>query len=102
MHSVTESLREKCPNTEFLWSVFSYICTEYGVFGVSLRLQSECGKIRTKKNSVSEHFSRSEYEWGYKEGDKMTSIKCSCSIKRSAFLKACTLLKRVSSTGVFR
>ena len=28
--------------------------------GVSLRIQSECGKIRTRKNSVFGHFSRSE------------------------------------------
>ena len=24
------ALREKCPNTEFFWSVFSHIWTEYG------------------------------------------------------------------------
>ena len=35
----------------FFWSVFS--CR------VSLRIQSEYGKIRTRKNSVFEHFSRS-------------------------------------------
>ena len=28
-------------------------------YEVSLRIQSECGKIRTKNNSVFEHFSRS-------------------------------------------
>ena len=28
-------------------------------YGVSLRIQSECGKIRTRKNSVFGHFSRS-------------------------------------------
>ena len=28
-------------------------------YEVSLRIQSECGKIRTRKNSVSGHFSRS-------------------------------------------
>ena len=27
---MTHSLREKCPNTEFFWSVFSCIWTEYG------------------------------------------------------------------------
>ena len=40
----------------FLWSVFSRIRTEYGEI---LRIQSECGKIRTRKNSVFGHFSRS-------------------------------------------
>ena len=29
-------------------------------YGVSLRIQSECGKIRTRKNSVFGHFSRSD------------------------------------------
>ena len=29
-------------------------------YGVSLRIQSECGKIRTRKNSVFGNFSRSE------------------------------------------
>ena len=33
-----------CPNTEFFL----------------VRIQSECGKIRTRKNSVFGHFSRSE------------------------------------------
>ena len=28
-------------------------------YSVSLRIQSECGKIRTRKNSVFGHFSRS-------------------------------------------
>ena len=30
-------------------------------YEVSLRIQSECGKIRTRKNSVFGHFSRSPY-----------------------------------------
>ena len=35
-----------------IWSFFWY--------RVSLRIQSKCGKIRTRKNSVFGHFSRSE------------------------------------------
>ena len=42
------------------WSVFSHIRTEYFV---SLRIQSEWGKIRTRINSVFEHFSASVYTW---------------------------------------
>ena len=42
-----KTLREKCPNTDFSWSVFS--CT-----------QSEYRKLRTRKYSVFGHFSRSE------------------------------------------
>ena len=36
----------------FVRSLFSCIWTEYGEIGVFLRIQSECGKIRTRKNSV--------------------------------------------------
>ena len=41
-------LHEKCPNTEF----FSIL---------SLRIQSECGKIQTRKNSIFGHFSPQSY-----------------------------------------
>ena len=44
----------------FSWSVFSRIRTEYGErYEVSLRIQSECWKIRTRKNSVFGHISQS-------------------------------------------
>ena len=39
----------------FFWSVFSRIRTEYG----EIRIQSKCGKIQIRKNSVFGHFSRS-------------------------------------------
>ena len=42
----------------FFLSVFSCIRTEYGI---SLRILSELGKIRTRKNSVFGHFSRSVF-----------------------------------------
>ena len=42
------------PDSEFFWSVFSCIRTDYSV---SLRVQSECGKIRTKKNAKYGQFS---------------------------------------------
>ena len=58
-------LCEMCPNTDFfLVCIFPHsdwirrdtkIRTEYG----EIRIQSECGKIRTRKNSVLGHFSRS-------------------------------------------
>ena len=41
----------------FSWSVFFRIRTQYFV---SLRIQYNCGKIRTRKNSKLGHFSRSE------------------------------------------
>ena len=50
------TLREKWPNTEFFfWSVFH---SEW-----NLRIQSECGKIWTRKNSVFGHFSLSDKYW---------------------------------------
>ena len=41
-----QSLREKCPDMEFFWSVFSRIWTEYGEVW---SIQSECGKIWPEK-----------------------------------------------------
>ena len=37
-----------CPYSELFWSVFSRNQTEYGEIRVSLRIQSECGKMRTR------------------------------------------------------
>ena len=48
------SLREKCPDLELFWSAFSCIRTEYGE--ISLRIQSECGKMRTRINSNTDTF----------------------------------------------
>ena len=50
-------LHEKCPYSEFFWTVFSRSRTEYGV---SLRIQSYCGKIQPKKNSQYEHVLRTD------------------------------------------
>ena len=58
------AFRKKCPYSEFFWTVFSRIRTEYREMrsippysvrlntercGVSLRIQSKCGKKRTRK-----------------------------------------------------
>ena len=54
-----QSLREKCPNTEFfLVRIFLY-SDWIRRFTVNLRIQSEHRKIRTRKNFVFGHFSRS-------------------------------------------
>ena len=50
--SLNNALREKCPNTDFFWSVFSVFGLNREKYFVSLRIQSECGKIQTRKNSV--------------------------------------------------
>ena len=47
------ALRKKCPYSELFWSAFSRIRTEHGV---SLRIQSECGKIRTRITPNTETF----------------------------------------------
>ena len=41
-------LREKCPYSELFWSVFPRIWNNIERYGISLRIQSECGKIRTR------------------------------------------------------
>ena len=53
----------------FFWSVFSCIRTEYGL-NTDSPCSVECGKIRTRKNSVFWHFSRSDIflmSWYYSE-----------------------------------
>ena len=52
----TLTLPEKCPYSEFFWSVFSRIQTEYREMRVSLRIQSEYGKIRTRKTQNMDNF----------------------------------------------
>ena len=48
-----DTLREKCPNTEFFWSVFSRIWTEYEV---NPRIESKYRKIRTRKTPYLDTF----------------------------------------------
>ena len=64
---IFNTLREKCPNTEFFsgpyFPVFGMNTEIYGmnteIYGVNLRIQSEYSKIQTRKNSVFGYFSRS-------------------------------------------
>ena len=52
------ALRENCPNTEFFsGSYFPAFGLNTEKYPISARIQSKCGKIRTRKNSVFEHFS---------------------------------------------
>ena len=49
----------KCPNTEFFSGpYFPTFGLNTERYGVPLRIQSKCGKIWTRKNSVFGHFSR--------------------------------------------
>ena len=63
------TLREKWPNTEF---VFYCIRTGYGEV---LRILSECGKIRTRKNSIFGHFSRSVNSANLTKTFKIVSVQ---------------------------
>ena len=56
-HNVTKHCVKSVQIRSYFWSVFSRNPIEYFV---SLQIQSECGKIRTRNNSVFGHFSRSE------------------------------------------
>ena len=53
-------LREKCSNADRVFSgtYFPAFGLNTERYGVSLRIQSKCGKIQTRKNSVFGHFSR--------------------------------------------
>ena len=51
------TLSTNCPSRKFF---LVHIWTEYGNYGLNLRDHSKCKKIRTRKNSVFGHFSRSE------------------------------------------
>ena len=56
----SNTLREKCPYSEFLWSLFSSIRTEYGdilcISPYSVRMRENTDQ----KNSEYEHFSHSD------------------------------------------
>ena len=63
--SMYDSLRKKCPYSEFFCSVFSHVRTEYGEV---LRLSPYSVRMREnkdKKNSEYGHLSHSESIWKY-------------------------------------
>ena len=60
-HYQSEKLRENCPDTDFLSGpYFPVFGLNTEIYSLNLRIQSEYRKIRTRKNSVFGHFSRSE------------------------------------------
>ena len=50
------TLREKCPYLEFFWSVFPAFGLNTEIYGVSLCIQSECEKIRTRETPNTDTF----------------------------------------------
>ena len=55
------SLRKKCPNTEFFWSMFSRTWTEYGDIRSKFPYSVQIRKNTDQKNSVFGHISRSDF-----------------------------------------
>ena len=61
-----EKLRENCSYSEFFWSVFSHIWTEYG----DIRsIKSECGKMQTRKSPNTDNFYASKRSSKSREDD---------------------------------
>ena len=71
----------------YFWSLFSRIQTEYVAIFVSLRILSECGKIRTRNNPVCGHFLRSARIHTFRRFLLQTFIK----IKSNTEIKTFTL-----------
>ena len=59
-------LREKCPNTDFFWSLFSSIWTEYGDLRSKSPYSVQMRENTDQKNSVLGRLSRRAY-YLYKE-----------------------------------
>ena len=60
-YQLLQSLREKYPSTEFFSDLyFPALGLNTDRYPVSLRIQSKCGEIWTRKNSVFGQFSRGE------------------------------------------
>ena len=53
---VKDTLREKCPHSEFFWALYSRIRTEYREMRSISPFQSEYGKIRTRKTPNTDTF----------------------------------------------
>ena len=58
--SKEETLREKCPNMEFFWSVFSRIRTEYGDLLLKSVYSVQVRENKDQKNAVFGQFLPSE------------------------------------------
>ena len=51
-----KTLHKKGPYSEFFWSVFLATGLNNGRYGISPRIQSECGKIQTRKTPNTNMF----------------------------------------------
>ena len=76
--NVTLSLCEKCPYWELFWSAFSHIRNEY--VEISLRIQSECGKMQTRITPNTDTFYAVLSAWCTLKGDvnlnKLAAGRC--------------------------
>ena len=58
--NLQQALHKKCPYLELFWSVFSRIGLNTERYGVSFRIQSECGKIQTRITPNTDTFHADE------------------------------------------
>ena len=68
-------MREKCPNTEFFWSVFSRIWTEYGDLLLKSPYSAQMWENTYQKKLHIGHFSHSEYNQYNLESGTVTKRK---------------------------
>ena len=61
-HKSKYTLLEKCPYSEFFWSVFSRISTEYGKMQTISRYSVQM-RDTDQKNTEYQHFSRSDTKY---------------------------------------
>ena len=90
------ALREMYPYLEFFWCVFSRIRTEH--FPVSLRVQSECGKIRTRKTRNTDTFMQcSGMKWVKRLLNyKLSNNDCDGTQMRNSLVRKRTLKFQIS------
>ena len=70
-------LRERCPYSEFFWSVFSYIRTEFGKIRSISPYSIQMLENTNQKNSEYRHFSRSDMWQSFHNDDSAWySIRC--------------------------
>ena len=90
------TLREKCPYSEFFWSVFSHICTEYGeILRVSLFSQN-AGKYRPEELLIRTLF----MQWHRKHQLLLRSIFATWSKVQNG--NTCANSQRLSAVNPFR
>ena len=74
-----EALREKCPYSDYSGRYFPAFGLNTERYGVSLRIQFECGKIQTRKTPNTNTFQAVKWSHGNHKNSE-NEIKLSTSI----------------------